>query len=120
TTVNSLNNEPGISCNPVIGILSRLQEKLFDQQGGKYDCRNQNSDIEDSDGHWMNNMLLFGISTVSLRVLHHALTVFIDLEIKGEFSANTYGSAILFFAGHKFPLLNSFDYCIANAFGRRF
>src|SRR5690349_2380366 len=56
---------------------------------------------------------------ILLRVLDHTFTIFVDLEIKGEFPANTYRSAILFFTRHKFPLFDSSDYGIANAFGRR-
>ena len=47
-------------------------------------------------------------STVLSRILNLALTVFVDFEIKRKFSADAYRSAILFFAGHKLPLSNSF------------
>ena len=48
-------------------------------------------------------------STVLLRILDLAFAVFVDLEIKSEFSANTYRSSISFFAWHKLPLLDGFD-----------
>src|SRR5215203_3033212 len=62
--------------------------------------------------------LLWRLSTKLLRVLDQTLTIFIYVEIEREFSANTYSSAIWFFAGHKFPLFDSCDHCVANVFGR--